>query len=168
MREHMSNPEIRAKTNQQVRQRYANNPEPFKQSSNRWHRENPEKAVAATRAWRENNRGRSRISSNRAVTKWNAVHPEKRRRNRQVSKSLYRARKLAAPGHFSPTDLIALDIKQGGICALCGTSYDGVYSVDHIVPLALVGINPRATNWPDNLQLTHMRCNAAKNAKFSE
>ena len=47
--------------------------------------------------------------------------------------------------------------QQKGICYLCETPMLGIYSVDHIKPLALGG-----TSAYPNLALCHLRCNRRK------
>lgn len=53
--------------------------------------------------------------------------------------------------------------EQDGCCAICGSSIEDNFHVDHIVPFSLGGGNERF-----NLQVTHQSCNQSKGAKFDD
>lgn len=73
-----------------------------------------------------------------------------------------RARKLAAPGHWTAADIEQLRIKQNGICAgpHCDTPLAVSETKDHKTPLIRGG-----SNWPRNLQLLCGPCNFSKCAR---
>ena len=72
-----------------------------------------------------------------------------------------RARKHAAIGYHTSTDIDILYINQRGLCAYCSTPLHGKYHVDHIVPLSRGG-----TDYAENLTLTCPRCNLSKGDKL--
>jgi 5-methylcytosine-specific restriction endonuclease McrA len=72
----------------------------------------------------------------------------------------YRARKRAAGPAFTPDDVTAQHNRQKGKCFYCGKSLNGVYDIDHVMPLALGG-----SNGPENIVLACPHCNGSKHAK---
>lgn len=175
MREYNQRPEVKAR--HQARNSNAEYKKYRASIFNKWKALHPGRAKEIARKFRAANRAMlnarhraeyiaggeaRRIQLRISSAAWKKRNPE---RNRSANHTCY-ARRRKAVGRFTAGDLVALDIKQEGICALCNKSYEGKYSVDHIVPLALIGKDPRATNWPDNLQLTHLRCNMIKNARL--
>jgi 5-methylcytosine-specific restriction endonuclease McrA len=73
---------------------------------------------------------------------------------------LRRARLRDVSGTHTVEEIQNLLNKQKGRCASCGTSFDGKYEVDHIVPISKGGMNDIR-----NIQLLHVSCNRRKNAK---
>lgn len=113
---------------------------------------NPEKT-------REGNRRRAlRIIDHiraRAI-QWQKDNPDKVR----AREGRRRARKNAAGGKFTASDLKSLFDMQSGKCAYCFVKLGKNYHADHIVPIAKGG-----TSWPDNIQLCCPTCNISKGAK---
>jgi 5-methylcytosine-specific restriction endonuclease McrA len=103
-----------------------------------WCRRNPDKAVAITRRWQRNNPEKVRL--------W--VHE-------------YRARGLNAEGSYTADEAAELFLRQGGLCAYCGSADDP--TLDHKVPLSRGG-----SNSSDNLQWLCRSCNSSKKARTDE
>lgn len=72
----------------------------------------------------------------------------------------YNARKLSAEGYSAEKDIEEILSRQNYKCANCNSDFNGLYEVDHIMPLFLGG-----SNWPSNLQCLCRSCNARKSAK---
>jgi 5-methylcytosine-specific restriction endonuclease McrA len=70
------------------------------------------------------------------------------------------ARKKAADGHHTGTEIKALFKRQGGKCAYCRVMLKPGYHADHIIPISKGG-----SNWISNIQLTCSDCNHRKWAK---
>lgn len=92
---------------------------------------------------------------------WQQSNPEKRRITYTLALHRRRARKHAAPGSHTSTDIDILYINQRGKCAYCGCDLNGKYHVDHIVPLSRGG-----TDYAENLALACPHCNMSKNNKL--
>lgn len=95
------------------------------------------------------------IANRTRVKAWMKANPLKKQQQTQ----LRRARKASAVGRFSPSDIVALLLGQGGLCH-CGCDIRNNYTIDHKTPLSRGG-----TNWPWNLQLLCRPCNSSKGAK---
>jgi 5-methylcytosine-specific restriction endonuclease McrA len=124
--------------NQRRKERYRANPRRELDRNKIWDRANAERCKEIKRAWLKKNRAKSRAIVARR-----------------------RARRLAAVGFYTPTDVRALFASQAGKCACCNRDISKYYEVDHIVPLVRGG-----SNWPDNLQLLCRRCNRSKSCKM--
>ena len=74
-----------------------------------------------------------------------------------------RAKKNAAEGIYTDTDVKALFDAQHGLCNHCSKDISKRFEVDHIVPIFRGG-----SNWPNNLQLLCMPCNRSKSYKTPE
>ena len=128
------------------------NRERFLLSMRNWYQENKEHACAANRKWASENvdlmrkYGREWASRNKEYTLM------------QVHKR--RAKKREVGGKLSVGLKEKLYKLQKGKCACCGANLDGVFHMDHIVPLALGG-----ANIDSNIQLLRPACNSSKNAK---
>ena len=104
------------------------------------------------REWREKNKDKARIYSSR----WRAKNIEKCRlivQNRRA--------KLRANGGVLTYGISEKLYKlQRGKCACCGKPLGKNYQLDHIMPVALGGVNE---DW--NIQLLRATCNYQKHAK---
>ena len=140
-----------------------------------WYRANKERANAASRAWGEKNKELARIRA----TQWRRANLERARLNDANKKKkrtpeereywraknrLYehkrRARKAQTEGALS-TDLgETLFAKQRGMCAACRCDISKKYELDHIIPLAIGGLN-----CDSNIQLLCRFCNRSKGKK---
>jgi hypothetical protein len=87
-----------------------------------------------------------------------AENADKVRRQRQNRRA-----RLAGAGVLSEGICEALHAAQMGRCACCGLSLGVDYDLDHVMPLALGGLNIDA-----NMQLLMARCNGRKLAKHPE
>ena len=81
---------------------------------------------------------------------------------RSYSATAKAKRKMSAGTH-TPKDIAALYKKCNGKCTYCSINLDEKYAVDHIIPLSRGG-----TNYPINLQILCIPCNASKHAKNPE
>lgn len=111
-------------------------PEAFKDGVRRWRQDNHEAHLKAKQRYREANPEAIRVHSH----------------NR-------RARVKASGGKLSPDIAQRLFTAQKGKCACCKTKMES-YHIDHIMPLALGGLNV-----DNNVQLLCPPCNLSKGAK---
>lgn len=89
-------------------------------------------------------------------------------RRNQLTKRAETARKrslkLGVKGYFTRKTIENLYVKQSGRCACpCNELLEGVFDVDHIIPLSRGG-----DNMPKNLQLLKPFCNKSKGSKTME
>lgn len=132
-----------------IAKRYAaSNGELLKAKYSEWLQENPN----YHKEWASNNRQSQRDTASR----YRAAHPE-----RVLATNRTRRAKLAGSiGKHTKNDVDLILTKQNGKCAFCFVKMNGVYHVDHIMPLFLGG-----SNWPENLQCLCPTCNVRKGAK---
>lgn len=71
-----------------------------------------------------------------------------------------RARRLAADGSHTRSEVRLIHQKQGFLCAACFTDTSDKKGIDHIVPLSKNG-----TDWPLNIQILCRFCNSSKGNK---
>jgi len=173
---------------QASRLRYAADPEKHRKIRKDSYRKNPEKARAATNAWRVGNPDKVREQKRRYATKhsekltaktaawvaqnpnqaklskkrWAAENRDKAAESSRISSNVYYAKKRGAGGHYETDDIHRLFLEQSGVC-LCGKSLNDGYHIDHIIPVSRGG-----TTWPSNLQLLCPRCNLSKGSKTME
>jgi 5-methylcytosine-specific restriction endonuclease McrA len=119
--------------------------------SQKWQLANKEKVIASRKRYYRKHRTRL-LAQNKAAHHKNPQLKMTRKRN-------YLARKRAAAGKHSATDIAIIFKLQRGHCAYCRLPIARKYHVDHIEPLARGG-----TNWPRNLQLLCATCNTSKQA----
>ena len=111
-------------------------------------------AVARKRTY--NAKNAARVEANRK--RYLAENADKVRRMRQNRRA-----RLAGAGVLSDGICERLHVIQAGRCACCGKPLGVDYDLDHIMPLALGGLNVDA-----NMQLLTARCNGRKLAKHPE
>lgn len=107
-------------------------------------------------------------SVNARHRKWQEEHRESRRQYIQANPVKLRswdhrrkARKKAALGKWTSSDIQVLHAKQRGICEYCQREYGASFEVDHVIPLSKGG-----TNWPSNIVIACKTCNRSKGAKL--
>lgn len=116
-----------------------------------WHK-NKEKEKARKKKWVECNVNYVK----RYRAKYAIEHPEIKR----ISEHNRRAKKQNNGGKLSSGLTVKLYRLQCGKCACCGVPLGDDYHLDHIMPLALGGVNE---DW--NMQLLTSTCNQQKHAK---
>lgn len=116
---------------------YASNVERRKATNAVWFKANTERTKATTAAWGKANRELKRIH-------WQNREAKKRANGGILSKGL-------------SAKLFKL---QHGKCACCGLPLGGNFHLDHILPIALGGVNADS-----NIQLLRSTCNQQKSAK---
>ena len=144
-----------------------NNPEKRKESHRKYHSANKKDRNKESREWYAKNKDRSNCRS----AEWRKNHPEMVRelnaewlknnpeKRAQINRNR-RARKLQVGGSLSDGISAKLFKLQRGKCACCGLPLGSDYHLDHIMPLALGGLNT-----DDNIQLLRSTCNKQKHAK---
>lgn len=109
------------------------------------------------------------IAKRSSHSEWAKKNPDRHRQNSAkwikanpwyavASVNARRVKKRGAAGNYTKGDIDAILVRQGGICASCGS--DQRLEVDHIVPISKGG-----SNWPENLQVLCRGCNARKSSK---
>lgn len=147
---------------------YAANRQKSIDKARAWQRDNPERVKARNAAAYLQ---QDRDERNAAHAAWCAANPEKRNAWRDAwtaanpgKKRAYhinrKVRKKAGDGSLSPEIANKLLILQKGKCACCNKSLSDGYHLDHIMPLALGGLNVDG-----NMQLLTPRCNMHKSKK---
>lgn len=128
-----NDPEFRERVNQQQRERRANDSE--------WHEREKQQKKEKQRERRAN--------------------PEYREREKQRSKVKQHKRR-AAEGEFTTADVELQYRSQRGKCWHCGKELNGVYHVDHLIPLDKGG-----TNYANNIVCSCKKCNLSKGGKYT-
>lgn len=129
-----------------------------------WAAENRDKRNAVSRAWNARNRDKKlqTAAEYREVNKdkINARRKEVRKykpETERLKAAKRRTQKRAGGGKLSKDILARLLEAQKHLCACCGVPLNGVYHLDHKVPLSRGG-----TNTDDNVQLLLPVCNLKK------
>lgn len=155
---------------EQRRQYYAENAEQEREYARRYNAEHPDYAA--------NYRAEHREEINETVHQWAirnrarkaAVSRIYRAQNREKLNTYCRnhqARKLAAEGTHTASDIIAQLKRQKGLCYYCGCKMNRTryapnsQTIDHVVPLSRGGRNS-----PDNLVIACLFCNVSKKNKL--
>jgi 5-methylcytosine-specific restriction endonuclease McrA len=94
-----------------------------------------------------------RLKSRQATDVWNKANPLKRAEIRHRR----RAKESSNGGSFTQEEILALYEKQQGICAYCPKELNGVYHIDHFIPIARGGANSIL-----NIRLSCRFCNQSK------
>lgn len=153
-------------------------PEKIKIAKIKWVKNNPEKRKIAYSKWAKNNTEKLRLKNAQyrkanpdAHANWYKANPEKvklscakwKKANPEKVNIYWhnrRARKRANGGELSLNLTETLLKKQKGKCACCKEPLGKDYHLDHIMPLALGGMNE---DW--NMQLLKTKCNLSKGSK---
>lgn len=128
------------------------NPEKRRAARKKWTNANTESDKAYKDAWRHENA--KRCSQNLAA--WRKNNPEAW----NVQVNTRRARKANAGGVISKGLVGKLFALQKGMCMCCGGPLGVDYHLDHVMPLALGGLNVDS-----NMQLLRKTCNLKKHMK---
>lgn len=158
----------RADRNRYERERRAKDParrEKHAEYMRQWRRDNPEKVSdidarsKAARADQVRAQHRRYYQANKEKRKresaeWSRANPEKKK----VTRANRRARKSG--DRLTPGLAAKLYALQRGRCACCGLPLGAEYDLDHVMPLALGGLNR-----DENIQLLRRACNNLKRAK---
>ncbi|WP_416367040.1 HNH endonuclease [Rhodopseudomonas palustris] len=145
--------------------RYEADVDKNRESARSWARDNAQRVRANVAAWQELNRERlpgyqknwrskNGASVRAAAKRYAKKYPEKIR----IKQANRRAKKRAALGSYTSSDVVEIRELQRGRCAYCPTALDK-FHIDHIIPLAKGG-----TNYRSNIQLLCQPCN---NKKYS-
>ena len=148
------------RVNANERDRYAANPEKFRDKVKRQYRKNPEPRIKYSREYYLKNYDAVNAKAAIRWEEWNKKNPEKAKRNRIVSFNRRRMRDLLASGSFSQGDIEHRMNLQRGRCAYCRKLLHDNYHVDHIQALSKGG-----SNEPSNIQMLCPWCNRSKAAK---
>lgn len=127
----------------------------------KWRAEIAEQRREHWRKWRL----RNREQYNEKARRRRAENLDKSRLVGRLANQRSRSRARRAPGSYTLADIARILKAQHGKCYWCSRRLGKKWDIDHIVPLALVGTDPRATNYPENICIAHPSCNRSKNAK---
>jgi len=127
-------------------------PQRHRDSSRKWAAANLDRVSENNRNWYKANKDWA-AHQNR---NWQKVNSEKR----NVINQNRRARVRGNGGKLSHNIVQRLMVLQKGKCACCGKSLSKGHHLDHIIPIALGGMNT-----DNNVQLLRPKCNLSKGAK---
>lgn len=132
----------------------------YREADPQRHRDSSRKWATANRdRVRENNSNWYKANKDWAAEQnrnWQKVNPEKRK----VINQNRRAKVRGSGGKLSPNIVQTLMALQKGKCACCDKSLSKGHHLDHIIPIALGGMNDDS-----NVQLLTPKCNLSKGAK---
>lgn len=131
---------------------YVANREKLRSANAKWQAENPKKRGVSIAKYRAANS----VKLKSAAAKWWEANADKRR----IYEHNRRASKREVGGKLSKGLSERLFKLQRGKCACCGLPLGDDYHLDHIMPLALGGVNADT-----NMQLLRQSCNNQKYAK---
>jgi len=144
-----ANPEKAADYKRKYRE---SNLEKVAESSRKWAEANRESELKRKREYYEDNRDQYAA----IARKWRCANPE---RHREINQN--RRAKIKGNGGKLSKDIVQkLLTLQKGKCVCCGASLGNDYHLDHIIPLALGGMNDDF-----NVQLLTPKCNMSKGSK---
>lgn len=146
-----------------VSETYFANPEPAKQRSKVWRKDNPEKVILNNRQWRHANREYNSLRNfewrkNNAQKhkdnskKWAKNNPDKRRANNYLRRS-----NLKANGQYA-INKKEIQKLYAQMCIYCGINK--ATTLDHVIPIKRGG-----THSIGNLVPACQSCNSSKNTK---
>lgn len=146
------------------------NPEKVSKTKRKYYDANREKVAERRREHYKVNRKKT-LDSQREYYEANREHTLDRKRqyyeeNPDKIKAAYhnrRARIKGNGGKLSTNIVQTLLIKQNNKCVCCGASLDNGHHLDHIMPIALGGMND-----DQNVQLLTPKCNLSKSDKHPD
>ena len=130
------------KVREYKRASYHRNPDHQKEKSKQWYYANYEKATERNKIY------------NKEFRKTHAEYYRSKCRNRRASIN-------NSIGTHSDKDIEIIYKQQKGKCYYCKIKLNGIYDVDHIVPISRGGHND-----PSNLVISCSRCNTSKGSKL--
>lgn len=160
----------RANESRQQRNYYEANKNNFAERHRKYREANREKETERQRKWAEANpervaeRSRKYYETNKEKVaersrNWYKANPDKA----NVKTQNRRAKIKGNGGKLSADIVQTLLTKQNNKCACCGKSLKHGYHLDHVMPLALGGVNDDS-----NVQLLTPKCNLSKGAKHPD
>jgi 5-methylcytosine-specific restriction endonuclease McrA len=129
--------------------------EKARQRTNRWRKNNPEKAANNDRLKRERDPERYQGY----VKDWEARNPEKARQLRLDISGRRRAR--IRNNGFEKVDFLKILIRFGLVCHICNQEIINDLEFDHVIPIAKGGSHTQ-----DNIKPSHRYCNRKKSSKL--
>ncbi len=138
------------------------------QIHNKWVSRNKGSVYARNEKYRQNHR--EEINENtkrrRKLTKerTNELNRQSRKRHPETTRIKNHRRRalvMKAEGKHTVQDIQAQLNSQNGFCWWCSKPLDGIYHIDHVIPL-----NRGGTNWPKNIVCTCPSCNSSKNDRL--
>lgn len=129
-----------------------------RKSQKRWLEANPEKRRVTNRVQAKRYYDSNPEKQLARGRQWYVDNPEKAKARTAAKAATRRARKVAAGGKLTASDVAAIVTRQKGRCAVCKEKKN--LSMDHIMPLALGG-----SGHPQNFQGLCRSCNSRKHAK---
>lgn len=136
----------------QSAEKYAADPEKYRKQALDSYYKNKESRIARARTWKEENKDH--------VLKYAIAYAKSHREQRSACERNRNARKRSSEGTHTAQDVLLIISLQRGKCAFCKKTLNGVYHVDHVIPLALDGSNGK-----ENIQVLCPKCNLSKNKK---
>lgn len=144
------------------------NRERYAEWTKRWYQANRKRKAETNRRWLEANRDKHREAVHRNYVSNRVARLEQIKRYRLAHQAQYldysrrrRARKLSAAGSHTVQDVQRQYSSQKGRCWWCGCELNGVYEVDHRIPLSRGG-----SDAPENLVASCTACNRSKSDKL--
>lgn len=130
----------RKQISESKRRHREDNREQIAERNSKWQKANPDKVAERNRKWKQSNPEKVKVVTH----------------NR-------RAKAKGNGGKLSASIVQKLLTKQNNKCVCCGASLDNGYHLDHIMPLALGGMNDDS-----NVQLLTPKCNMSKGSKHPD
>ena len=161
-------PESRERKNELQRRQWAANPEPMREQTQRWRRENRARIREQNKQYRLGNADRIKEYNRlyrlenadrckESIRRCRAANPDGRR----AEWHRYQARKKGNGGTYSDLEWNALCASYGNVCLRCGMSVP--LTVDHVIPVSMGGENDIS-----NLQPLCLSCNSIKHTKTAD
>lgn len=153
---------------------YRNNTEEAKKKRQKWRGNNKDKISDYGRKWNKDNNEKQRKNTQRWYHKnkkrrreldrqWKERNPERAALISRTGSHNRRAKLRLAEGTHTAEDILLQYEQQEGRCYYCENELDGVYHVDHVIPLSKDGSND-----PTNLVCACPACNLSKNDRTPE
>lgn len=122
-----------------------------------WIKKYPEKHTKHNMEWEKKNPEKANAIARRAYHK----HIEESRKNARINSANRRAKVKEVGGKHTKSDITRMLINQKDRCYYCQKKLNGVYNVDHVIPISRGGSND-----PSNLVIACPQCNKKKSYKM--